>query len=191
MDLGNTTKNQLEIVLLEKDGFIFSRVKKNNYKISFVMENSNIILSKIIDFNLIKLIYDLNGDVYEKVSMESLNENEIVATLLMRPLFQDLGLPQRFSYIHIKRTVEEKRIVFQGQSIRSHHPAGIPEDAELMAMDDLTCVCDIMTDHKIKFSFIILFDTTMNFPSFAEKMVGIILNKIFKRVKQFIENVRL
>jgi len=76
MDLGNTTKNQLETTLFDKDGFQFSRVKKNNYKIAFFMENSNIILSKIIDFNLIKLIYDLNGDVYEKVSIEQLNENE-------------------------------------------------------------------------------------------------------------------
>ena len=191
MDLGNTTKKQLEIVLFEKDGFIFSRVKKNNYKLNFFMENKNIILSKIIDFNLIKLIYDLNGDVYEKVSMESLNENEIVATLLMRPLFQDLGLPQRFSYIHIKRSVEDNRIIFKGQSIKSSRPEGIPEDAELMAMEDLTCVCDIVTDHKIKFSFIVLFDPSMNFPSFAEKMVGIILNKMFRRVKQFIENVRV
>jgi len=191
MDLGNTSKNQIEIVLFEKDGFQFSRVKKNNYKIAFFMENNNIILSKIIDFNLIKLIYDLTGDVYEKVSIEQLNDNEIIATLLMRPLFQDLGLPQRFSYIHIKRSVEDKRIVFQGQSIRSCRPEGIPEDAELMAMEDLTCVCDIVTEHKINFSFIVLFDQSMNVPSFAEKMVGIILNKMFKRVKLFIENVRL
>jgi len=187
MDLGNQT----EAILFEKDGFIFSRVKKNNYKLNFSMENNNIILSKIIDFNLIKLIYDLNGDVYEKVSMEPLNENEVIATLLMRPLFQDLGLPQRFSYIHIKRSIEEKRIIFKGQSIKSHRPEGIPEDAELMAMEDLTCVCDIITDHKIQFSFIVLFDPSMNFPSFAEKMVGMILNKMFRRVKQFIENVRV
>ena len=31
----------------------------------------------------------------------------------------------------------------------------------------------------------------MKVPSFAEKMTGVISNKIFKRVKQFIENVRL
>jgi len=31
----------------------------------------------------------------------------------------------------------------------------------------------------------------MNVPPFAEKMVGMILNKMFKRVKQFIENVQL
>ena len=189
MDLGNQT----QCILFDKDGFKFSRVKKNNYKIEFTMENNNIILSKIVDFNLIKLIYDLNGDVYEKVNIQSCDgkEDEIVATLLLKHLFEDLGLPQRFSYIHIKRIVEENAILFQGQSIKSHRPESIPDDAELMAIDNLTCICDILTNHKIHFTFIVLFDPSMNFPSFAEKIVGIILNKMFKRVKQFIEKVRI
>ena len=67
----------------------------------------------------------------------------------------------------------------------------MPEEAELMAINDLTSVCDIITPHKINFSCNIIFDPTMNIPPFAEKMVGLILFKIFKRVKQFIENVRL
>ena len=181
----------LEKMLFDKDGFIFSRVKKNNYKMNFTMENNNIILSKIVDFGLIKLIYDLNGDVYEKVSMEKLNDNEVIATLLMKHLFEDLGLPQRFSFIHVKRYIEDNKIIFNSQSIKSHRPEGIPQDAELMALQDLTCICDIITPHKIDFSFTILFDTTMNIPPFAEKLVGMVLNKIFKRVKQFIENVRV
>ena len=82
----------LEAILYEKDGFIFSRIEKNKYTMNFAMENKNIILAKVIDFNLIKLIYDLNGDVYEKVSMEKLNDNEVIATLLMKHLFEELGL---------------------------------------------------------------------------------------------------
>jgi hypothetical protein len=181
----------LEAILYEKDGFIFSRIEKNKYKMNFVMENKNIILANVIDFNLIKLIYDLNGDVYEKVSMEKLNDNEVIATLLMKHLFEDLGLVQRYSFIHIKKFVEESRIIFNAQSIKSYRPEGIPRDAELMAMDDLTNVCQIINPHKIDFTFIIVFDPIMNIPPFAEKLVGLILNKIFKRVKQFIENVRV
>ena len=43
--------------------------------------------------------------------------------------------------------------------------------------------------NQMNFTHNIIFDSTTNFPSFVEKMIGIILNKIFKRVKQFIENV--
>lgn len=191
MDLVNT--NNLENMLFNKDGFIFSRVKKNQYKLEFSIENNHIILAKIIDFNLIKLIYDLNPDVYEKVNIEKLDsgKDEIIATLLMKHFFEDLGLPQRFSFIHMEKMVEEGRIIFKSQSIKTHRPEGIPADAELMAIQDLTSVCDIVTPHKINFTFNILFDPIMNIPPFVEKMVGMISNKIFKRVKQFIENVRL
>ena len=178
-------------ILLNKEGLQFSRVQEKHYKLTFSMENHNIILANIIDFNLIKLIYDLNVDIYEKVVLDKMNDEEAVATLLIKHFFEDLGLPQRFSFIHIKKFVEENRIIFVSQSIRSYKPEGMPEEAELMAINDLTSVCDIITPHKINFSCNIIFYPTMNIPPFAEKMVGLILFKIFKRVKQFIENVRL
>ena len=46
--------------LYSKEGFTFIKNEKNNYILTFEMENNHIILSKIIDFNLVKLIYDLN-----------------------------------------------------------------------------------------------------------------------------------
>ena len=49
--------------LYSKEGFCFFKNEKNNYMLSFEMENNNINLSKIIDFNLVKLIYDLNSDI--------------------------------------------------------------------------------------------------------------------------------
>jgi len=95
--------------LYSKEGFVFTKNEKNNYSLSFGMENNNIILSKIIDFNLVKLIYDLNNDIYEKVNLKIINDNEATINLLMRHLFEDLGLPQRFSiYIlkkHLKKTI--------------------------------------------------------------------------------------
>jgi hypothetical protein len=181
----------LAVTLFDKDGFRFSCLKKNHYSLTFTMENNKIVLSKIIDFNLIKLIYDLNPDVYEKVHIETLNNDEIILTLLMKHFFEDLGLPQRYSFIHMKKVDEEGKIKFIAQSIKSHKPEGMPEEAELMALKKMVATCEIITSHKIYFSFNIIFDDEMNVPIFAEKMVGMILHKIFKRVKQFIENVCL
>jgi hypothetical protein len=43
----------------------------------------------------------------------------------------------------------------------------------------------------MNFSFTVQFEDYVEIPAFAEKIVGLILNKIFKRVKQFIENFRM
>lgn len=180
-----------EEILFYKEGLKFVKVKKNCYKLNFSMENNNIILSKIIDFNLIKLIYDLNADIYENVFIEKINENEVIATMLMKHLFEDIGLPQRFSYTHINKFVEDNKITFLSNSIKSSRPHGVPADSELMAIENMTIICDIITSHKVNFSLNIIFEQDVTVPSFLEKVVGVIVGKIFKRVKQFIENVRI
>ena len=171
----------LEVVLFNKEGFKFIRTIKNQYKLEFSIENERINISNIIDFSLIKLIYNLNR----------VSENEAIITLLMKHFFEDLGLPQRFSYINMKRYAEGDKIIFRSKSIRDHRPPNMPVDSELMNMRDLICNCNIITTHKANFDVNVIFDPSMNVPPFAEKMIGMILFKIFKRVKQFIENVVL
>ena len=187
MDDDNTN----DIILFNKEGFHFSRIQKNNYKLEFCMENNYIVLPKIVDFNLIKLIYDLNNDVYENVEIEKLNDCEVVATILMKHLFEDLGLPQRFSFIRIKKTTEENKIIFTSQSIKSYRPTEIPENAVLMSIEELIITCYIISPHNIQFIVNVKFDPIMNIPNFIEKIIGVILHKVFKRVKQFIEKVRI
>ena len=177
--------------LYSKEGFIFTKNDKNDYSLFFQMENQHIILSKIIDFNLIKLIYDLNTDIYEKVNFSIINENEAIINLLMKSLFEEIGMPQRFSYLKGRRTVNDNSISFIFQTIKRERPEDMPFNAELIPIQNMTCKCNILTPHKIEFMCNICFENTNIVPSVVEKMIGIILFKVFKRVKQFIENLRL
>ena len=177
-------------VLYEKDSMKFTKITDKKYCLEFSMENKNINMVNIVDFSLIKLIYDLNCDIYESVDLQKLNENQATVTLLMKHLFEDLGLPQRYSYLHMTKIVDNNQIVFRSQSIHTERPHGIPDDAKLMAMKENIGVCDLVTPHKVNFSFTVIFEDYVEIPPFAEKMTGLILNKIFKRVKQFIENFR-
>lgn len=178
-------------ILYSKEGFIFTKKDKNNYQLTFQMNNNNIILPKIIDFNLVKLIYDLNGDIYENINLQIINDEEAVINMLMKHLFQDIGMPQRYSYLHIKKYVTENKIIFISQTIKSERPEGIPESAEPMHIQNLTCECYIIDNHHIEFSCNLVFDNIVNIPQVAEKIVGVILFKIFKRVKLFIDNIRI
>ena len=178
-----------EAVLFNKEGFRFIRIMKNQYKLDFSIQNERIIIANILDFNLIKLIYDLNPDVYEYVNIEKINENEAIATLLIKHFFEDLGLPQKYSYMNMKRITEPNKIIFHSQSIRNIRPNGMPPDSEPMNMKDLICNCVSETQHKVNFVVNVIFHENTHVPPFAEKMIGMILFKIFKRVKQFIENV--
>jgi hypothetical protein len=178
-------------ILYSKEGFTFAKIKKNNYTLHFKMENNTIVLSNIIDFNLVKLIYELNGDIYEKVNLTKIDDNQAVMSMLMKHLFEDIGLPQRFSYVHMTKQTDSNKITFISKSIYSERPEGMPESSEQMPITNMVCECNIITPHKMGFSCNVIFDDHMIIPQFAEKLVGLILFKIFNRVKQFIENVRM
>jgi uncharacterized protein YkvS len=185
-------ENSEHITLFNKDGFIFSQNGSYNYEIKFEMKNNNIILDKIVNFGLIKLVYDLNPDIYLTSSLDKLNENEAIVTLLLKHFFEDLGMTQRYSYMHMKKRQEDNKIIFEGQSILGNKPECIPKEAEILALQNVVCVCEIITPHAINFSFSIFFSNKHRIPPpFVQKMIGVILNKIFKRVKQFIENMQL
>jgi hypothetical protein len=175
-------------VIMEKEGMKFSRIAKNQYQLNFMIQNNKIHLPNIINFDLVKLIYDLNTDIYEKTHLEKINNNEAVVTLLMKHFFEDLGLPQRYSYLHVQKTETNETIRFQSVPIQAERPEWIPEEAQMVAIKSMTMLCEILSPHKITVSTFVFFKENHVVPPFMEKFVGMILYKIFNRLKQFIEN---
>ena len=45
-------------IIYEKDGFKFEKLKDNAFNLSFNVENSKLNLPSLINFDLVKLIYD-------------------------------------------------------------------------------------------------------------------------------------
>jgi sucrose-6-phosphate hydrolase SacC (GH32 family) len=176
-------------ILFNKDGFIFKKIGLTQYSTTFEIHNTKIDLTKIINFDLFKLIYSLNTDIYEYFNLDIINDTEAVATLLMKHFFEDLGLPQRYAFLHMKRTDTEQSVMFQSQSLVSHKPDAIPDEAVLVSFTSMDSICKFINPHHIIFTHNIYFDSLQNVPPFAEKIIGIIINKIFKRVKQFVDNI--
>jgi len=178
-------------VLVEKDGMKFIKLEKNKYNLTFSIENKNINLVPIINFELIKLIYELNPDIYEKVMLNKTNEEEANITLLIKHFFNDLGFPQKYSHMNLKKSTTENGVNFSGSYIFSEKPVCIPSEVELLPIEKLNIDCNIISPHKVDLNCIIVFHNTLVIPSFIEKIIGIIINKIFSRIKKFIENIKV
>ena len=136
-------------------------------------------------------MYDLNPDVYEQTNIEIISDNQAKITLLLKHFFEDLGMPQRYSYVHMTKHIERTNITFITKSITTEKPQSMPIDSELMPIQDLVASFDIVTPHMTSVTFDILFNKRFNTPVFAEKIIAQILFKVFTRVKQFIENIAI
>lgn len=176
------------VELFSKEGFVFTKNKKNNYNLIFEIENNNINLSHIIDFNFIKLICDSNRNIYEELNLKIINKNEATIYVLMKNLFEELGFAQPYLYMHITKKTNQNTIFFEGKTINSVELNDIPTNSELMPIQIIECNCDILSQQKIKLTFNILLHEHVYILPLVEKMTITILYKIFNRVKQFIEN---
>jgi hypothetical protein len=178
-------------ILYEKNGTKIIKNDNGNYNLSFSIENKNMILAQILNFDLIKLIYDLNKDICEKINLEKCDENVAVITILLKNLFEDLGLPQKYSFLHITKNEIKDRIIFDLETISIKKPDWINNDVELANVKSIKINCGIISPHKTQINCSIDFDEDSESPAFVQKMTVMMVNKIINRLKQFIENVAI
>ena len=180
-------------ILLQKGDAILMKHSNAHFQFNFMIQNNSLHLEKIINFDLIKLIYDLNSDIYEKIELDKKNENDAEIVALMKPLFEDIGMPQRYVHFNINRTIlNDGSIIFVCiPNFNDVKNSFIPDEAEFLPLKKITITCKPETMYKYNFEVDIHFIKTFFIPPYAEKITTLIINKIFIRVKEFIEKIRV
>ena len=188
-------ENNLTKIISDKNGMKLVRKPNNEFNFVCTIENKHIYLDKIINFELIKLIFEINNDIYEKVIMNKIDDNNAEFIFIMKHFFADIGLPQRYYHFMMKKNfnVNENKIVFTSETINRNKPDFIGKDIEFLPINNMIYECQFtsLQRDKMLFSALISFDKNLSIPEYVEKVVGLIVNKIFIRVKQFIEIYRI
>lgn len=188
----------IEKIILKNNGIIFKRIKKNCYEINFDIKNKNIYLKNIINFKILEFIFKLNNDFFEDVNLRVINEEEQEANLyvLFKALFEDFGISQKYSYLSIKKILENETILFiitpeEKNNIPDEIKNNIPKNAEELPLYFTKFICTFENEHYGHFTYQLFYNDEFTIPSFLEKMIGNILLKLFHKTKQFIENCTL
>lgn len=169
-------------------------IKKNYgiYNLTFSIENKKMMMASILNFDLIKLIYDLNQDICEKVNLEKYDETTATITVLLKNFGVDLGLPQKYSSLQITRIEQPGFIVFNLATVElNSKPVWINDDLELADIKSIKIGCNTSLPHKTVINCLIDFKEDAKAPAFLQKITIMMVNKIINRLKQFIENVAI
>lgn len=182
-------------IISEKNGMKLIRKPDNIFNFNCTIENKNIYMDKIMSFELVKLIFEINNDIYEKVVMNKIDDNEAEFVFVMKHFFADIGLPQRYYHFKLIKNFNhnENKITFSSETIYNKKPDYIDKDIEFLPINkmDFECQFTSLQRDKMLFSSFIIFDKNLSIPEYVEKVVGLIVHKIFIRVKQFIEMYRI
>jgi len=183
--------------IIEKNGLTFIKSTPNRFNLTFDVNNKNIILSSIINFEIIQLINKLNPNIFETMSTSDNNDNNKdskdnenkIFHILLKDIFCDLGMPQYYLALNIhKYDYETNKILFKCESLTNKLDM-YPDDVELLPIKTINIYFNIVNNHSIKINCDIDLIDKHNIPIFSEKIIGNIIYNIFNRLKQFIEKV--
>lgn len=181
------------LLLSSKEGINFFKKSNVNWYITLEIQNENINLPQILNFDLVYLIFDINKDIYEVSKMYDKTDHS--ATIFNLPFnhFQDWGIPQRYNYIDITKSQKDQFIFFKGIPSSKEFPKDVelPESALPLPLKHFNTTIEVINNHHIKIKQEILLEINMNIPSFIEKMIAKMSCKIFTKFKKFIDQVKL
>ena len=173
----------------DKNKIKFKKINKNTYNISFLLENTNCVISSLVDFELVNLMYKLNSDIYDSIEIENMNENESNITLILKKVFFDF-LPQKYAYLNIKKSIHNNTITFNSEVIKNCKPKCVNESLEPVNIETILNTFEIIDKHRILFDCNLVFNNSVQVPAILEKIFASLLKKMFSRFKQFIELIR-
>lgn len=181
-------ENDEPITILQKNNFLFSKINSSIYKLSFSIENDNFEITKILNIDIIPLLYQLNQDIYEFSFLDKIDANHGTMTLLPRHLFKDIGIPHHHAIFSVNHYIQDNYVFFDlhAQPDNTHE---ILKDKKTShaPIDTIQFICDTTNIHDIHVSVFIHIHHAI--PEFFLLFIGQILIKIIERVKLFIESL--
>jgi hypothetical protein len=176
--------------LFHRNSLFFFKEGNNHYKLTFQLSNPNLNFEKLFDFPFIKLVYEINKDIYDHVQIDVIDNHTAIIFTILKQMFEDAGLPQFYMYSTIHKHVHSaNHISFEIVPIQERPFSQLLSDE--MEMTNITyMIIQCKNTNQAATNANIEVELKINdkqiIPSFIEQMIGLILYKIFKRVCDFI-----
>ena len=183
-----------EVQVCNKNGILLCKNQNDNtFSLRFRAKNDNIIIQNVINTNLYDLMYELNKDVIERIQKTKAKCDCIVPCECVDVLFvfkrfgNELGVAQKYMFIRTGVETDERQIRFNSKSIPY---TGTVPGCEVVSSEYANLIADIVSDNEVKIHYIFNMELDGDLPIYMENIAGMLMKKIFYRVKTFIENIK-
>lgn len=179
-----------EKILIKNENFVFVRERKNNYRINCIIENNNINVEKLFNFNLLHFMYSINKNLFENIDLNINTENEANLYILIKPIFKTLGFLQRFICLKIIQSKIGNSIIFNGK-IDNEYGLLKNNCKQAIIAPVTNAVIKCIPIHSGKFELVtnLKLDENFEFPMMIEKIIGTLLKKVYKNIINGIQSL--
>ena len=197
------------VITCDKESVYLSRDKANfMYLIEFRAQNPKIRIDAILTFDIYKLMYELNKDLFESYHIAYPDPADPSRAELLFIFKGIMGLGEKYTHVHthMPHLLDPDPGQGQGQGqvihIRSANVPNaapsllrhlIPRRAEQIDSDNSNITIHVQPDgHAIQFYYKFKLQLSkpgdvMSIPPFVDKAISTMMKNIFVRLKKFIE----
>lgn len=164
----------------------------NNFILEFSIENPNIDVYNIVNFSLYKLIAELNTDILERIEVINVisEDTECDLLFLFKPFSKELGMSKKYMYIKTIKTIENDIIRFSSYDLDiSRLNVELP-GYEKITSEVASLEIKILSHHSAKVTYEFKININEDLPLYMENMSGLMMKKLFYKLKTFIEMVK-
>lgn len=178
----------IENTICNKHDIILKHDKNNDlFTIEFSVSNPNIEIRKLFGVGLYKVMAEINKDIIEKIDFID-NYSTFTKLLFVFKRFGcEFGIAQKYMFLEINCINKESQIILESKSIPYNSQI---KGCEIATSKFANLYIDFIDKHSAIIKYIFNIDFHEELPIYMENMVGVIMKKIFLRVKSFIENIR-
>lgn len=186
-------------IICSKHDVLLGMIKSdtNEEEVSFTLEfdlhNNNIDLHNVVSFKLYELINAVNKDVVDDVVFSTHpdeGKNYIESLVVLKRFGEEFGIPQKYIYSKTTMIVDnEDTVRFIAEQLPCPKNITLPNNCQPVSAgkSTLKIVVNNSTQAKVIYDFNLKLDD--NVPKYMEKMPGLLMKKMFLRLKTFIENL--
>ena len=162
-----------------------------HYEILLHVRNSSTVFSKVIGVDLFTLLGALNTDVFESVNVIEKSDDGRTAKVVVvyKHFGKEMGVPRKYSSFKLTRSdaqgqikVKTAALVCPQHLVPQGHVEHISDDSAMF------CVTPDPDDRggRISYSFSV---QQAGVPAAARDLAGLLMKKVFTRLKTFLESV--
>ena len=170
---------------------ILLTINNNNkiYNLKFNTISCNISLQKYNNFDIYKLLFELNKDIVESIEIINLlDENVADVLIILKEIGDSIKIPKNYIYVTIYKKYNNGELIFESKNNNNI------ENIKNKIIGCNKCISEhsilkiINNNNILNFNYQFKFNMIFQQSNFVNNIIALLIKKVFYKLKLFIEN---
>lgn len=172
--------------------FLFEKIDKELYSISYNLENSKILMTQLITIDFFKVVSQLNSDNFEVYDFKIINNKEAIVFALIKNIFKEITPIQQYYCFKVTLHVTNESAIFtltpylDSEYLKQYN---LTNKMSHLPVKRITNTYKLLSQHKVLFIQDLIFNDGYQLNFITETILGMLFKIASKKIIKFIRDL--